>query len=192
MRKWDSVALIVVGAVILGVLIMSGSRTPITKEGFGNLPVVIEFDSVGTTISNNAAEATLYEVEIPRSSLGLTERCVKVEIEFIGRNNSGGAKTITWRVYYGTSAALTLPVDTWADSADYFAGTFVVYLINGGAVNDQDIYARDVHDPLLYNTDSWAQNSNKDLNLKITTDFSAAHASLLIINKVTTTLLMIP
>lgn len=194
-KKWLNIAnalLVLAVVVLIGVVKMSGSRTPITKEGFGNIPTLIEYDPVRTTISNQAAETTLYEVEIPRNSLGLTDRAVRVELDYLGYNNSGAARTIVWRVYYGTSAALVLPTKTWAVDARYFSGKLVVWLTNDGAVNSQFVHAWDRDDPFIYNTDGWAQDSNKDLNLKITADFSAASANLQVIQTVAVTTQMQP
>lgn len=196
-RGWPGVKVcrgfIVIALIVIGVLIMgSGSRTPITKEGFGNIPTLIEYDPVRTIISNQAAETTLYEVEVPRNTLGLTDRAVRIELDYLGYNNSGAARTIVWRVYYGASAALILPTKTWAVDARYFSGKLVVWLINDGAVNSQFVHAWDRDDPFIYNTDSWAQDSNKDLNLKITADFSVASANLQVIQTVAVTTKMQP
>jgi hypothetical protein len=90
-------------------------------------------------------------------------------------------------VYYGASAALVLPVKTWVADARYFSGKIVVWLINDGAINSQFVHAWDRDDPFIYNTDAWAQNSIEDLDLKITADFSVAHANLQVIQTVAVT-----
>lgn len=183
---------IAIAFALLLVAIGATMRTPITQPGFDNIPTLIEYDPVRTTISNQAAETTLYEVEVPRNSLGLTDRAVRIELDYLGYNNSGAPRTIVWRVYYGTSAALVLPTKTWVADARYFSGKLVVWLINDGAVNSQFVHAWDRNDPFIYNTDSWAQASNKNLNLKITADFSVANANLQVIQTVAVTTQMAP
>ena len=163
-----------------------GWRTPITKEGYGNIPTLVNFDTSRTLIINKATEEDLFTVTIPRNSLGLTDRAIKVTLEYNGYNNSGAARTITWRVYYGSSAALVLPVDTWAAAVTDRAGTFTVYLINTGSVSAQNVYARDESEKAILNLDSWTQDSGKALDLTITAQFSAASNNLFITNFCTT------
>lgn len=190
-----SIVLILIVAIFGGLALEERNRnmrTPITEPGFDNIPTLIEYDPVRTMISNQAAETTLYEVEVPRNSLGMTDRAVRIELDYLGYNNSGAPRTIVWRVYYGTSAALMLPTKTWVADARYFSGKLVVWLINDGAINSQFVHAWDRDDPFIYNTDSWAQASNENLNLKITADFSVANANLKVIQTVAVTTQMAP
>lgn len=167
-------------------------RTPITKPGFDNIPTIIEIDMVATTINDTTSETTLCEITIPRNTLGQTDRVAKMEIEWIGMNDSGSNVTLVWRAYYGSSAALVLNGDTWATNANPRHGTLVVWLLNMGAVDDQQIVAKDLDEKYVANYDRISQDSNEDLDLKVTAQFSVADTDILIRNLICTVTQMAP
>jgi len=157
-------------------------RTPITKPGFDNIPSVVTIYDTATTVINNAAEATLCEVTIPRNTLGLTDRIVHMQIQYLAENSTGSATSIVWRAYYGSSAAVATGSDGWSSSATPRHGIFSVWLMNMGAVNDQQLILKDEKESHVGNYDRIAQNSNEDLTLKVTVDFNVASSSLFIRN----------
>ena len=153
---------------------MKGRRTPITKEGFGNIPSYIEVEGAAFDVANSAAEEDYYTVTIPRNSLGLTDRVIRLELDYIALNNSGAARTITWRVYYGAAGALQLPPDTWANNGSPRAGRFVVWLSCKGDPDTQQIFAYHEAEKHIMGAAIENQDSRKDQDLKVTIQFSAA------------------
>ena len=174
--------LIIVALVLLTTCAGAVMRTPITKPGFDNIPTIIEIDMVATTVVDTTSETTLCEITIPRNTLGQTDRVAKMDIEWIGLNDSGSNVTLTWRVYYGSSAALVIPGDIWATNVNPRQGQFIAWLLNMGAVDDQQIVGKDLDEKFVGNYDRISQDSNEDLDLKVTAQFSVADPDILIRN----------
>jgi len=153
-------------------------RTPITKPGFDNIPTLVDMSGVDMNIINSAAEEEVYRVTIPRSSLGRTDRIIKFEMEYAVVNVSGGARTVTYRTYYGDSVALVSPVRTYASIGGFtYYGNLRVFLINDGTADDQRMRVWDVG--YKYgNSSTLTQDSTKKLELVVTMQFSDALPSL--------------
>ena len=173
-----SIVLILLVVAIVGGLALEernrNMRTPITQPGFDNIPTLIHMTGVLDTIQNSAAEEEVYRVTIPRNRLGLTDRAVHAELHYRGSNTTGVARTITYRVYYGGSVAIVTAPDTWANSASFRFSMLDVWLINTGAVDAQYIFIRDEGNVYIGNAMAIAEDSNKNLDLVITIQFSAA------------------
>lgn len=157
---------------------VSGSRIPLTKEGFGNVVSVIALEDTPAMFTNNAAEQEIYRVEIPRRTLGLVDRMVKLHIEYVGYNFQGGAQTITWRVYYGASAAVVIPAETWANVNAFRSSGFDVWLTNRANPQLQQLHARDTSNVWIRGLLGTAEDSTKDQDLVVTIQFSAADGNL--------------
>ncbi len=169
---------VTIALALLFVATGGAMRTPITKPGFDNIPTLIDVNVNLEQFVNTAAEVEIYRVTIPRGTLGLTDRVVKVELEYAGWNFSGGNKGIVWRVYYGTAAPVVVPADVWANVAAFRFSRLNVWLINQGNVNEQIIIIRDESNKFTGDLEFRFQESNKELDLVITFQFSAAHAQL--------------
>lgn len=171
---------------------VSGSRIPLTLEGSGNVVSVIALEHTPAMFTNNAAEQTIYTVEIPRRTLGIDDRMVKLHIEYVGYNFQGGAQTITWRVYYGASAAVVIPAETWANVNAFRSSSFDVWLTNKGDTQSQQLHARDTGNVWTRGLLAVAEDSTKDQNLVVTIQFSAAHGNLWLQRQVAMATRMVP
>ena len=184
--------LLVIAFVLLIVGTGAVMRTPITQPGFDNIPTMIDVNGDAAMFANSAAEQAFYTVSIPRNALGLTDRLIFVELPYVALNSSGFIRNITWRVYYGTSIAVTIPVDNWSNSGTLRSGKFVVWLSNKGATNSQQIFARDETVTFVSGLLSTGQDSRKTLDLRVTIQFSLADPNLWIQRQVAITTQMAP
>ena len=151
------------------------ARTPITKSDYGNMVSLVDLTTEILRKVNTAAEEEIYRVTIPRRSLGLTDKGIHVVLDYSATQNVGA--NIIWRVYYGTSAPTATPANSWANSVNMRYGRLNVWLVNTGDVETQALRIWEEGYPFIGATGALTQESNKDLDLVITTQFSAAHAS---------------